>query len=163
MPLDFVNKSFTDTTSTAAIQRRFIDMPMVPKKMCLIRQVQVVIFQMDRIRAFYDLTYAMSVDPDHVLASMIDLDSTMFLFGRQQNILHSTVGFQYAKSHETYMYPEGIECPYTRLPFFVQHSNANTATTDWNIRVFFEFKNLTAEQTAIAVLRRGRGVTRRVP
>lgn len=163
MALDLVNEHFLDAGSTTAIQRFFVDMPTAPKKTCLIRQVQVTQVELDRARTAYDTRFAMSVDPDHVAASLILRDSTMFLSGSFQGLVATAVGFFMHTTPFTYFYPEGIRCPYTRLPFFVQHSNTNSAVTNWNITVFYEFVSVTAQELAIAILRRGKGETITVP
>ena len=163
MPLDLVVQHFTDAGSTVAIQRFFIDMPVVPGKICMIRQVQVRLVQLSRANN-YGLFFAMSVDPDHVLASTVIMDSTMFLSGQWENVLQTTVGFQLVTGLPwIFHFPEGIKCPYTRLPFFVQHSNTGAPTADWVITVLYEFVARTPQELAIAVMRRGRGVGRRVP
>ncbi len=161
MPLDFVSRPIADAGGTTAIQRFFIDMPLVTKKVCMIRQVHVVQIELQRAETHYDTRFAMSVDPDHVLANMIILDSTIFLSGSWQQILSTNVGFAVATENEKiFHFPEGIECPYTRLPFFINHSNTAAVVTNWVVRVFYEFVSLTAQELATAVLRRGRGVTR---
>ncbi len=163
MPLEFVVKHFEDAPSSSAIQRFFIDMPITPKKLCMIRQVQVEIVQRNRILNF-DAFYAMSIDPDHVLTSMVLLDSTMFLSGVWEIVQGTLIGF-HAEGGTPFIFhfPEGIQCPHGRLPFFVQHSNTNANDIDWIVKVFFEFEPISAKELSIAVLRRGRGVTRRVP
>jgi len=159
MVLDFVIHAFQHPGGTTAIQRSFIDMPVAPKKTCHIRQVQVHIVEAQRIINF-DAFYGISVDPDHVLRSFILLDSTMFLMG-QYNIAEQTaIGQHLFLAPRTFMYPEGINCPYTRLPFFVQNSNTNAFVTNWLVKVFYEFVSLTAQELALAIVRRGRAVTR---
>lgn len=162
MPLEFVVHHFLHPGGTTAIQRTFIDMPISPGKLCLIRQVRVQIVQLVNQRSF-DVFYGMSVDPDHVLASTVLWDSTMFI---QASIIISRADFtgeEQLRSPETFLFPEGIECPYGRLPFFIQNSNTSAIVQDWNITVFFEYIKKDARDLAIAVMRRGRGVTRRVP
>jgi len=160
MVLDFVVKAFASAGSNSAIQRFFVDMPLVTKKICLIRQVQVQIIEAVRVLS-YDISFGMSVDPDHVLQSFVLLDSTMFLSGRFQNVIASAVGQdQEGGLPWIFQYPEGIKCPYTRLPFFIQHSNTAAVTTNWHVTVFFEYLPITAQELAVAVLRRGRGATR---
>ncbi len=159
MPLDFVIHAFQHPGGTIAILRSFIDMPVTPKKKCEIRQVQVYRVEGQRETAF-DMFFAISADPDHVLESSILLDSTIFLSGRYQRVVTTSVGLQHLEMPSIFQYPEGISCPYTRLPFFVQNSNTNALFTNWLVTVFFEFVTLTPQELAIAVVRRGRGVTR---
>ena len=163
MPLEFVSHHFTSEGGSSAIRRSFIDMPIVPKKLCVIRQVHVHVVQLDRPRQSqgYDLAYAISIDPDHVLQSTVLLDSTIFVSGVWQTGRHTSVGFEFMGGLPwIFHFPEGMKCPHSRLPLFVQHSNTNTLDTDWVIRIFFEFVSLTPQELAVAVLRRGRGVTR---
>jgi len=160
MPLDFVITNFQDTPATTAIQRFLIDMPTVPKKLCLIRQIDVIPFQLSRVLNF-DINYGMSVDPDHTIVSMVTPDSTMFLTGGLHRAQITAIGFAIVTYFEgIFRYPEGIECPYTRLPFFIQHSNTGNFFIDWTVRVFYEYVTMTAQEIATAVLRRGRAVTR---
>jgi len=160
MPLDFVVHHFLDAGSTTAIQRTFIDMPNVPKKTCMIRQVHIELFQ--RVRGlFFDSSFALSADPDHATVDMVILDSTIFVSGRWQVVNNSAIGFElHGGVPFIWKFPEGIDCPYTRLPFFVQHSNTNSNTIDWQIKVFYELVKLTPQELAIAIVRRGRAVTR---
>lgn len=163
MPLDFVHHHFLHPGSTAAIQRTFIDMPVVKGKICLIRKVLLNLVELDRIRSAFDVFYAISVDPDHVLDSFTILDSTIFLHGSYNILRDSSASFNMYKNPEIFDYMEGIRCPYSRLPFFVQNSNTNSQTANYNLTVFYELIALTPQELAVAVMRRGRGVTRRVP
>jgi len=164
MALDFVVQAFQSVGGVTTIQRFFIDMPIPTDKICLIRQVQVQLVELIRPITNFDVFYAMSVDPDHVLSSMILMDSTIFLSGVWELLNFTGVGFVLGNGIPwTFYYPEGIRCPYTRLPFFIQHSNNSVASPNWHVKVFFEFVKKTPQELAVAVMRRGRGVTRRVP
>jgi len=159
MALDFVVQHFQDAPVSSAIQRFLIDMPVVSGKLCLIKQIHVNIKQPSRTNQF-GIFYAMSIDPEHVLTSSIILDSTIFLSNDIGNTVLTAVGFVVDHGlSPVFHFPEGIKCPYTRLPFFVQHSNTTDASIDWQIKVFYEFLQLSQKELAIAVVRRGRGVT----
>jgi len=161
MVLDWVIDSFDHSTSSA-ILRRFIDMPETrPGKMCMIRKVHVSIEDLSNIRT-YDISFAMSADPDAAVpALMWRANSSFFLMGRLATHTASGIGFQIMEfSPLIFEFAEGIKCPYSRLPFFIEHSNANTAVTTYRITVFYEFISVNAKELAVAVLRRGRGVTR---
>jgi len=161
MPLDFVNHFFQHPGSTTVIQRTFIDMPIVPGKICLIKLVHFELFQRDRPRTAYDVQWAISVDPDHVLPTdLVRLDSTIFCHGVYQMLRTSAAGENHVTNPEIFHYPDGIPCPYTRLPLFVQHSNTNASTADYNVQIFYTLEKRTPQQLAVSVLRRGRGVTR---
>lgn len=162
MPLDFVNHHFQHLGSSSVIQRSFIDMPVVPGKICLVKIAHVELVQRERVRTAYDVSWAISVDPDHVLDSMVLLDSTIFCHGDYQMLRTTAAGENHVTNPEVFHYPDGIRCPYARLPFFFQATNTNSATADLNVRLFFTLEKRTAQELAVAVLRRGRGETRRV-
>ncbi len=163
MALDLVVKAFEDASSNSSIQRFFIDFPLPTGRICLIKQVQVLNIDFGRMGNF-DLTFGMSLDPDHVPQSLIAADSRMPIVGRFSRHTATSVGFQTADLFPIiFQFPEGLACPYTRLPFFVQHSNTAVVSVNWRVCVLFEFVKLTGQQLAVAVMRRGRGETRRVP
>ncbi len=160
MPLNFVVTRMLHPGSTTDILRFFIEMPVVPGKVCMIRQVHVELVDRVRTQSLYDQDFALSADPDHTLVSMLQLDSTIFLKGRYVVAQPTIVGFQVMVNPEKFLYPEGIPCPHSRLPFFIQNSNTSAADTDWHVTIFFELVKVTAQEMAVAVVRRGRGVTR---
>lgn len=156
MPLDIVQRSFSNGTS-AAIERFDIDMPVAPGKICMIRQVQFLLIDFTRLSE-YDISWGMSMDPDHAPASLIAADSRMFLVGRFSREVGTFVGFQVLNPNpQVYQFPEGIPCPYSRLPFFVQHSNTNSNVCNYRVAVLFTFEKVSKAELAIAVVRRGRG------
>jgi len=159
MALDVVTRSFS-LGGSSAINRFFIDMPLVAGKICMIRQVHFLLVDWART-ADYDITFGVSVDPDAVPASMIAADSRMFVLGRWALRQSTAVGFQVGEIlPRQFFFPEGIKCPYTRLPAFVQHSNTNANVSNYRVAIFFEFLKISAQDLAVAVLRRGRGATR---
>lgn len=159
MVLDIVTRSFTHG-GTTAITRFLIDMPVVPGKLCLIRQVQFLLVDWERIVS-YDMTYAMSLDPDDVGENLVGADSRKFIVGRYATRLATSVGFQFADFlPRIYQFPEGLQCPYSRLPIFIQNSNNNAATAQWRVAVFFELVKISPVDLAVAVVRRGRARTR---
>ncbi len=163
MPLDLVTRSFSKGGGTTAIDRFNIDMPIVPNKLCLIRQVQVLNVDWGNT-ALFDQTFGMSLDPDHVPASLVAADSRMFILARYVRIQLTAEGFQSVEGNpKIFHFAEGMQCPYGRLPFFVQNSNNNAAVTDYRIAVFFTLERVSPQELAVAVMRRGRGETRRVP
>lgn len=162
MVLDLVSRDF-EHGGTLAITRFFVDMPVVAGKICMIRQVHVLLVDFARLNA-YDISYGMSLDPDDPGDSLIGADSRMFISGRYSKFQLTAVGFQVLVNNPIqYHFPEGLKCPYGRLPFFIQHSNANVATTFYRVTVFYDLVKLSPQELAVAVMRRGRGETRRVP
>jgi len=160
MPLDIVALNFLNV-STAAVVRHFVDMPVNPGKICLIRHVDFLIFEADRIRTSYDVFWAMSVDPDDDAAEgLIAPDSRKFLSGTYNDLEATNVGFEIWTNQKRYDFPEGIKCPFTRLPFFIQHSNNSANPANYQVRVLYELVKATPQEIAVAVLRRGRAVTR---
>ncbi len=162
MVLDLAVRSMTHG-GTAAITRFDVYMPVVPNKICMIRRVHVALIDFARLDS-YDVTYGLSLDPEHAPQSLVAADSRMFLMGRYAVFEQTAVGFAVGVVNPIqFHYPEGIPCPYSRLPFFLQNSNNNANTVSLRISVFFELIKMTPQEIAIAVMRRGRGETRRVP
>jgi len=149
---------------TDAVVRFLIDFPQVTGKLCLIKAVHVWREDWTTL-TIYDVTYALSADPDQpATLSLTAPLSRVFLLGRWSFDQLTLIGVLYGVTNPVqFPYPEGIECPYTRLPFFIQHSNNNAAVTDYRVTVFFEYVKRTPQELAISVMRRGRGVSRRVP
>lgn len=162
MPLDLVARSFSHG-GTAAITRFNVDMPTPEGNICLIRQVQFIQVDFQRM-ALYDITYGLSLDPDHAPASLIAADSRMPVVGRISRHTITSVGFQTQENNpRIFMFPEGLKCPYTRLPFFMQHSNNNATTANYRVCILYEVEKVSKQELAVAILRRGRGTTRRTP
>lgn len=160
MPLEWVVRPI-DHGGSSTVTRFFIDMPLAPGKICMIKQVHVWREDMATLLT-YDSTFALSADPDQPApASLSQPLSRIFLLGRWAQELATTVGFQVLTPNPmVFHFPEGIACPYTQLPFFLQHSNTGATVTTYRVTVFFEYVKVTKQELAIAVLRRGRGVTR---
>ena len=165
MVLEFAKRNVADAASSAAVQRFFIDMPVVSGKICMIRKVHWLMVEgVSRVVSNFDISFGMSLDPDGVGLNFGTLpDSSMFLVDRFVKGQITAVGFAIDFGNRVYDYDEGLPCPYSRLPFFVQHSNTGALSVTHNVKVFFTFERLTSQELAIAVARRGRGVTRRVP
>lgn len=157
-------ESITQTHGgSSAITRFFIKMPVRRRKVCMIRQVVVLLFDHQIINT-YDVAYGLSIDPDDPGDSLLNADSRMFVLGRWTDKNNSNVGRQTLTDNPVrYMFPEGITCAYGRIPFFIQNSNNNAATHTTRLTVFFEFIEVSPQEVAVAVVRRGRGVSRRVP
>lgn len=162
MVLDLAVRSFQHS-GTAAVTQFLIDMPITPKRICLIRQVHFLLVDAARL-VNYDVSYGMSLDPDDPGTSLIAADSRMFISGRFTSLTSTAVGFQFIVPNPTvWHFPEGLRCPYARLPWFIQHSNNSGNVSNYRVTVFFELVPVSARDLTIAVLRRGRGETRRVP
>lgn len=137
--------------------RFFIDMPLVAGKICMIKKVDVMIVDFIRL-SLYDVSYGLSLDPDDPGLSLVAGDNRMFVVGRWVRFQNSGVGFQVIENNPVqYQFPEGLPCPYTRLPFFIQHSNNNATTCSYRVSVFFTLEKVSKVDLAIAVVRRGRG------
>jgi len=164
MVLHWVTKRALHPGGTTTVQRFFIDMPVVTGKICLIKQAHVFLEDWGNLKSF-DVGIAISADPDHAVpATLAAEDSRYFVFQRFARIFETAVGQQQTENNpRVYHYPEGISCPYSRLPFFVQNSNTSGADIDYHITLFFEYTKVSATEMAIATLRRGRATTRRVP
>jgi len=159
LPLDLVARSFSHG-GTIAITRFDIDMPTPTNKICLIRQVQFLLVDFQRM-ALYDVAFGLSLDPDHAPTSLIAADSRMPVVGRYSRHTITSVGFQTIEdAPKIFYFPEGLKCPYTRLPFFVQHSIADATTANYRVCILFEVEKVTKQELAVAILRRGRGLTR---
>jgi len=156
LPLDLVARSFSHG-GTAAITRFDVEMPTPTNKICLIRQVQFLMVDYQRM-ALYDITYGLSLDPDHAPASLVAGDSRLPVVGRYSRHTITSVGFQTQDNNpRTFMFPEGLKCPYTRLPFFMQHSNNNANVANYRVCILYEVEKVSKQELALAVVRRGRG------
>lgn len=163
MVLEWIVRNANHPGSTTAVQRFFIDMPARSAKLCVIRQIHVWLEDWGNIRQF-DIAFALSMDPDHTTPANLNFpDSRIPLMIRWARNEYTAVGFQVGEINPlVYHFPEGLVCPHGRLPFFIQNSNNAAVSNDYRLTIFFEFVKATQEEVAVAVMRRGRGVGRRV-
>lgn len=162
MALEWVVKRIEHNPSATTIGRFTIDMPIRQRKVCLIRQVQVLDHAWGA-NANRDMDYIISIDPDHATPTTLEsVDPRFFVKGRHIQMVVTEAGQQIDNQPVVFMYPEGIVCAHGRLIVFIQHSNASAAATLMHITVFFEYRKMTAEEVTIAVVRRGRGESRRI-